>query len=527
MNKKHKDSLSTTSSTLRLLGSLAHHLQLERGCTALFLDSDGELFSTEWHEQCEKSYIVAEELKQQVSTSQSDALLDLGITKKIQGILNKTDKLSAHRESIKKFNINFARAINHYTYTLISRILDIQVEIALQLSKDETSKVTSYSNLLQWKERVGRERAWGAHGFFSDVFRNREFCERMLTMIEEQKSYQRSFLSLASEETRELLEEVTSGYSMQCVDELHKMLEQPDSLQDLEALSPITWFMLLTSKIERLKIVEDSMVNDICDGPARKHVKPLSFSAKSRQLDKYMPIIQALPAFSKLQPEELSSLLSYADIRKVEKGKLLFLQSEPLSRMYLILSGWIKLFKGTETGEEAVLQMLCAGDSIMEASVFLDIPSAASAQCVEDSILLSLPAPVVRQVLKENSAFALNMVGSLSMRSQNLIQQIEHSRLRKASERVGWFLLKLGLNESNENATCIQLPYDKSLIASYLDMTPETFSRTLKKFKDRGFRIENNTITQPDPNALCGYCDQSLANACKYRDGEDCPGTYL
>jgi len=87
--------------------------------------------------------------------------------------------------------------------------------------------------------------------------------------------------------------------------------------------------------------------------------------------------------------------------------------------------------------------------------------------------------------------------------------------------------VKRACQESNENATCIQLPYDKSLIASYLDMTPETFSRTLKKFKDRGFRIENNTITQPDPNALCGYCDQSLANACKYRDGEDCPGTYL
>ncbi|MCF6292358.1 MAG: nitrate- and nitrite sensing domain-containing protein, partial [Robiginitomaculum sp.] len=480
MNNQQLDSLPKLSSTLEMLGNLAHQLQLERGCTALFLDSEGELFNNEWHEQCERTTNAAKELKQQIFTSKLGVFPNSVIIKKIQGILDDTDRLTTHRQSIKEFNINFARAINHYTYTLISRTLDIQVEVALHSSKKDTSEVTTYSNLLQWKERVGRERAWGTHGFFSDIFRNREFCERMLTMIEEQNSYKRSFLSLASEESRDLLERITSGYSMLCVDELHKMLERPDNVQDLEAISPITWFMLLTSKIERLKVVEVSLAKSICTTQSDKLKTPLSFSAKSKQLEKYLPLIQALPAFAKLQDEELSSLLSYADIREVEKGKLLFLQSEPLSRMYLILFGWVKLFKGTETGEEAVLQMLCAGDSIMEASVFLDIPSAASAQCVEDSILLSLPAPVVRQVLKENSAFALNMVGSLSMRSQNLIQQIEHSRLRKASERVGWFLLKLGLNESSENATCIQLPYDKSLIASYLDMTPETFSRTLK-----------------------------------------------
>jgi len=213
--------------------------------------------------------------------------------------------------------------------------------------------------------------------------------------------------------------------------------------------------------------------------------------------------------------------------RSSRKGKLLFLQSEPLSRFYLILSGWVKLFKGSDAGDEAVLQMLSAGDSIMEAAVLLNIPSVASAQVVEKTTLLSLPAPVVRQVLQDNNAFALNMIGSLSMRSQHLIQQIEQSRLRNASERVGWYLLKLGIEEGGGTTTSIRLPYDKSLIAAYLDMTPETFSRTLKKFRAQGFRIENDTITQPHPKALCSFCDQSLANACRYRDEPDCPSTYL
>ncbi|PHR59877.1 MAG: hypothetical protein COA47_08825 [Robiginitomaculum sp.] len=509
------------------LAELGHQLQLERGCTALFLDSAGELFHNEWRDQCKETDLAVQELNKCQQGDQPGKTNGEAISKKIQLILSEVENLEDHRRQIASFDIGFAKAINHYTYTLLSPILDLKVEIALMIAVGEPAKVTAYSNLLQWKERVGRERAWGVHGFYSGVFRNREFSERMRTLIEEQKAYRRSFLSLASDEHSQFLDSVFEGYVMQCVEELHKMLDQPESADELEALSPITWFRLLTGKVERLKLVENKLVQDFCAKPEKVSVKTSNFSANSAQLDKYMPLIQALPAFSKLDRNELDSLLSHADVREAKKGKLLFLQSEPLSRMYLILSGWVKLYKGTDAGNEAVLQMLSAGDSVMEASVFLDIPSVASAQVVEDAILLSLPAPVVRQVLQENKSFALNMLGNLSLRSQNLIRQIEHSRLRKASERVGWFLLKLGLEEGNENATCIRLPYDKSLIASYLDMTPETFSRTLKKFRDRGFHIENDTVTQPDPKALCAYCDPSLADACKFRDDPDCPGTYL
>jgi len=51
--------------------------------------------------------------------------------------------------------------------------------------------------------------------------------------------------------------------------------------------------------------------------------------------------------------------------------------------------------------------------------------------------------------------------------------------LKTATERVGWFLLKLGMEQNAGKANAITLPYDKTTIASFLDMTPETFSRTL------------------------------------------------
>lgn len=388
------------------------------------------------------------------------------------------------------------------------------------------TKVTAYSNFLQWKERAGRERAWGAHGLCSKVFKNREFTERMLTLIEEQSAYKRAFMSLATEHQRNEVDESLGGYVMEVLESIHVQIKDSGQAEDLEALSPITWFELLTGKIARMRRAEANLAKSL--NPAGSEpIIDININEVPSHLERHMPIIQTLPVFSKLADKDLAQLLRHADIRSYEKGKLLFMQGETLSRYYLILGGWVKLYKSTDAGDEAVLQMLSAGDSLMEAAVFLNIPSLVNAQVVQDAKLLSLPAPIIRQNLTDNKNLALNMIGGLSMRSQGLIRQIEHSRLKTATERVGWFLLKLGMEQNGGKANAIRLPYDKSTIASYLDMTPETFSRTLKRFKNKGFRIQNDKITKPDPKALCVFCDEALSEACIFKDQDLCPQTYL
>ncbi len=522
------NSPSPTTETVQLLlkmGELAHQWQLERGRTGLFVDSEGEIFSSELRTQ----YLVSDKAlddfrdsTKQYSKVDTDPLR----RGKLENLLAQGEKLSEHRSKVQKEEISYAAALNAYTYKYVAPILDICVELALQLPQADPVKVSAYSNYLQWKERLGRERAWGAHGFCSKAFRNREFSERMISLIEEQGAYQRAFFSLAAPDQKAQVESVMGGYVMECLDFIHDQLAETDNAEGLEAISPITWFELLTGKIDRLHLAGQNLVCDL-DHSAGQAVAMAAKSPRTNLFEPYMPLIKALPAFSKLADGDLDNLLSHGDVRNYDKGQILFMQGETLSRYYLILEGWVKIFKGTDSGDEAILQMLSAGDSLMEAAVFLNIPSIVSAQIVQNTTLLSIPAPIVRQSLMENAKFALNMIGSLSLRSQGLIQQIEHSRLKTASERVGWFLLKLGIEQSGGESSAITLPYDKSTTASYLDMTPETFSRALKQFRNKGFSIENDKIIKPTPTALCQYCDETLAAACIYKDEENCPQTYI
>ncbi len=519
--------MSTTQEPLAIqqllaAGKLTHILQIERGYTALYVDSGGEIFADELRAQYAltdnairdlKSIIAGQEKRQSSRHNKMDA------------VDKNTKELSIHRIKVQSGTLEFAKAVNTYTYTFIYPTIEYCIETALSVKNVNPMKVTAYSNFVQWKERMGRERAWGAHGFCSKVFKNREFTERLLTLLEEQSAYKRAFMSLATERQRHEVKENLGGYVMELLETIHSQLTDLKRTKELEALSPITWFELLSGKIDRMYNAEIHLVRSL--NPAEpKPVSVTNIKEVPARLERHMPIIHNLPVFSKLGEKDMAQLLIHADIRSYDKGKLLFMQGETLSRYYLILEGWVKLYKSTDAGDEAVLQMLSAGDSLMEAAVFLSIPSIVNAQVVQNAKLMSLPAPIIRQSMADNKNLALNMIGGLSMRSHGLIRQIEHSRLKTATERVGWFLLKLAMEQTGGKGTAITLPYDKSTIASYLDMTPETFSRTLKRFRNKGFSIHNDKITKPNPKALCTFCDEALSETCMFKDHETCPQTY-
>ncbi|NRB11224.1 MAG: Crp/Fnr family transcriptional regulator [Rickettsiaceae bacterium] len=237
---------------------------------------------------------------------------------------------------------------------------------------------------------------------------------------------------------------------------------------------------------------------------------------------KYYKLITSLQLFLGISTDSLYSILQHGQIRNFGKGTLLFLEGDQIESLYVVLEGTIKIFKGSESGEEAILQILKSGDPIMESTVFLDTNFTVSAETVENATLLSIPATIIREQVKSNHKLALNLITSIAEYSQELIRQAENIRLKSADERIGLFLLNLFWQQKGVSRE-VKLPYDKALIASYLDMRRETFSRVLKRLKAKGFKIENDTIVIPKLTSLCEYCDSSTAAKCPQYHTPYCP----
>lgn len=220
-----------------------------------------------------------------------------------------------------------------------------------------------------------------------------------------------------------------------------------------------------------------------------------------------LALLARTPLFQPLKPGTLDEIVEKSHWRSIEKNQDLFAMGDPAHSFFFIAKGWIKLYRISREGEETVINVFAPGETFAEAAVFGPMQRyPVSAQAVEDTTVLEIPRTLFVDKIREDSDFALSILGSISARQRYLIQQIEQLTVKEAPQRLGAFLLRLCPPGKNKNVE-VSLPYDKSLIARRLNIQPETFSRALKKLEPHGVNIEGKSIYIRDTGELTTFCD--------------------
>jgi CRP-like cAMP-binding protein len=238
-----------------------------------------------------------------------------------------------------------------------------------------------------------------------------------------------------------------------------------------------------------------------------KSVKKDSYNSKESNA---ADILRSTILFSNLNDDLFELFASEAVIKNYPKGKILFLHQDEAKYFYIIANGWVKLFRETLDGEEAVVDVLNNGHIFGETAIFDNFTYTYGAQAVEDSTILSLPISLLQEKIEENNKLSMQMLSSMSRFRKQQDIELEHMNLQSAPQRIGCFLLRLCPASSEEEIT-LNLPYDKTLIASRLGMKPETFSRALSRLrKETGIKINGSTIEIDKIEQLSNYS----CNAC-------------
>ena len=219
--------------------------------------------------------------------------------------------------------------------------------------------------------------------------------------------------------------------------------------------------------------------------------------------DSDLIIIKKLPLFANLENDVLNGILGNAFARDYPKGKLLFVQGEPADCFYIVLSGWVKIFRETIDGNEAVLGVFTGGESLAEAPALLGGDFPASAEVVEPSRLVPVRSALLRDYVRQAPEVAINMLASMSRNLHYLAGEVERLKTRSATLRVVDFLLRRCPNQFGP--AVIALPYDKTLISGRLGIQPESLSRILAKLRKLGVRTEQNRIMIMDVGDLISF----------------------
>lgn len=213
-------------------------------------------------------------------------------------------------------------------------------------------------------------------------------------------------------------------------------------------------------------------------------------------------ILSHLPLFQNLTPGHLDHIAAGTKETRLEKGEVLFRKGTPALGFYVVVFGQIKLGITSPQGNEKVVEIIGPRQCFGEAMMFLSRPFPVTAEALTDSLVVYVSRESVDRLLADDPSFARAMLAGLSFRLHSLIHDVESYSMRSSTQRVIGYLLQQ-CPEQPDAAVEISLPTSKMVIASRLNLTPETLSRVFHDLtQNRLIEVDGRTIRILNPLRL-------------------------
>ena len=236
--------------------ALVHESQKERGMTAGYLGSNGNKFANELPAQRSSTDRRASDLKDFLKEFDADAFGE-ELATALEDAGGKLAQMGTIRSSVTGLNIDTGKAIGYYT-DLNAAWLGTIAQITKLANNGKVARmVSAYVAFLEGKERAGIERAVLTNTFAQDYFGSGMFV-KFTSLVAKQEAYMDAFQSLASDEAKGFFREKMSDPAVAEVTRLREVAFDR-AQQGAFGVDPNHWFKTITTKINRLKDVEDHL----------------------------------------------------------------------------------------------------------------------------------------------------------------------------------------------------------------------------------------------------------------------------
>ena len=183
--------------------------------------------------------------------------------------------------------------------------------------------------------------------------------------------------------------------------------------------------------------------------------------------------LKDIPLFSSLAKEHIEELKDTIHIRRYTKKSILFYEGDYGEYIYILLEGKVKLYKTSPKGTQIQINRLLAPSLIGEFACFEKEDFPATCEFITDGAVGLLHFDKLYEYLN-NATFSLEIIKSLTRKVLLLSSLVHQETILSSEAKVADLLIK---KESVFNRL------RNNEIASILNISPETFSRILTKFK--------------------------------------------
>ncbi|WP_417815978.1 Crp/Fnr family transcriptional regulator [Thalassospira alkalitolerans] len=204
-------------------------------------------------------------------------------------------------------------------------------------------------------------------------------------------------------------------------------------------------------------------------------------------------LISRVAVMSAFSIDEIESIVNGVAVVIHNGRELLFSEGEVADQFFIVLKGQVRLFRILGDGRVTLFHLVSAGESFAEAVVLAGQNYPVSAECDPGSEIVAISRFQLINRLKTDKVLIGRVMQSLIERERFFYQELNDLRQRNPSQRLAGFLLSQG--EESDSVP-------KHVIANRIGVTPETFSRALRKLEDDGFIARDQRMSILDIDGL-------------------------
>jgi CRP/FNR family transcriptional regulator, cyclic AMP receptor protein len=196
-------------------------------------------------------------------------------------------------------------------------------------------------------------------------------------------------------------------------------------------------------------------------------------------------VLQWVPFFSKLPPDEANDLARRLVRRRFGSGQIIFHHGDPGGLLYIIDKGKVKIAHSTPEGHEAFLAILGSGDFFGELALLDESPRSATAEALEPTETLTLHRDAFMRYIHDNPEFALHVLQTMARHIRRLNSQISDIFFLDLSGRLARTLLHLAEQHGKVTADgiVIDIALTQTDLAEMTGATRVSINKTLGRFR--------------------------------------------
>jgi CRP/FNR family cyclic AMP-dependent transcriptional regulator len=191
----------------------------------------------------------------------------------------------------------------------------------------------------------------------------------------------------------------------------------------------------------------------------------------------------SIPLFSGIREDVLKELAQSAPLRKLDKGELLFYQTDPSDAVYIVRAGCISLFLATPDGREMVINEMRPGDCFGELGLVTGLPRSTGAVAREPSLILRIPKEEFMEGLEAEPKLMRRVLRMTAQRLRVSSERESALAFLDADARIARILLLL--HRQTEGRGVVRITQEE--LAQFAGLIRQTVAKTLSKWRSEGW----------------------------------------